>query len=171
MVVIADASPLNYLVLINQIGLLPRLFSEVFVPDAVLEELSRPEAPQAVAQWVASSPVWVRPVPNESLLAGYTETLGAGETAAILFAERMRPDVLLVIDDAKGRRAARARHIPIVGILGILERAATQDWISLPTAIDALQNTNFRINPGLIAELLQRDRSRKATGKLPKETR
>jgi len=35
MVVIADASPLNYLVLIDQIELLPRLFREVFVPDAV----------------------------------------------------------------------------------------------------------------------------------------
>ena len=38
MVVIADASPLNYLVLVEQIDLLHRSFGEVLVPDAVIED-------------------------------------------------------------------------------------------------------------------------------------
>jgi predicted nucleic acid-binding protein len=88
MVVIADASPLNYLVLISQIELLQRLFTEVFVPDAVLEELARPQAPSAVANWVASRPDWVRLVENQPLASGGDlEKLGMGERAAISFAE------------------------------------------------------------------------------------
>jgi predicted nucleic acid-binding protein len=46
MVVIADASPLNYLVLIEQIDLLHRSFGEVLIPDAVIDELSRSETPR-----------------------------------------------------------------------------------------------------------------------------
>src|SRR5437016_334241 len=138
MVVIADASPLNYLVLINQIELLHRLFTEVFVPDAVLEELNRPETPPEVVRWMESRPAWIRRVIDRSLRRdAVLDKLGMGERAAICFAETARPDVLLVIDDADGRRVARQRHIPVIGILGILETSAAQGWIRLP---DALQD-------------------------------
>jgi predicted nucleic acid-binding protein len=167
MVVIADTSPLNYLVLINQIELLPRLFGEVFVPDAVLGELSRSEAPAPVARWVANLPGWIRHVANQPLHSDpLLDTLGMGERAAISFAETLRPDVLLVIDEAKGRRAAIQRRIPVVGILGILEVASAQGWISLPTVLAELQRTTFWVAPDLVELLLERDRSRKASGKV-----
>lgn len=38
--VIADTSPINYLVIIQQIAILPELYQEMIVPGAVLEELS-----------------------------------------------------------------------------------------------------------------------------------
>jgi predicted nucleic acid-binding protein len=85
-----------------------------------------------------------------------------GERAAISFAETLRPDVLLVIDEAKGRRAATQRRIPVVGILGILEVASAQSWISLPTVLAELQRTTFWVAPELIESLLEQDRRRKA---------
>jgi predicted nucleic acid-binding protein len=42
MIVVADSSPLHYLILIEQVGLLRQLYSEVVTPEAVLAELSRP---------------------------------------------------------------------------------------------------------------------------------
>jgi predicted nucleic acid-binding protein len=45
MIVVADASPLNYLVLIEQIGLLPTLYGSVLIPEAVHRELQRPGTP------------------------------------------------------------------------------------------------------------------------------
>jgi predicted nucleic acid-binding protein len=77
--------------------------------------------------------------------------------------------VLLVIDEAKGRRAAIERQIPVVGILGILEVASAQSWVSLPVVLADLQRTNFRVAPDLIESLLERDSRRKAIT-LPKET-
>jgi predicted nucleic acid-binding protein len=166
MVVIADASPLNYLVLIDQIELLPQLFTEVFVPDAVLEELNSPETPPEVVQWVESSPAWVRRVRDRSLRSDpVLDTLGMGEKAAIIFAETARPDVLLVIDDAEGRRVARQRQIPVIGILGILETSAAQDLVSLPDALSHLMRTNFRMTPELTKAVLERDRIRRASSK------
>jgi predicted nucleic acid-binding protein len=42
MIVIADSTPLNYLILIHQVDLLPQLFDRVLIPPAVFEELPAP---------------------------------------------------------------------------------------------------------------------------------
>jgi predicted nucleic acid-binding protein len=47
MLVIADTSPLHYLVLIEHTAILPTLFGHVLVPRAVVEELQRPRTPAA----------------------------------------------------------------------------------------------------------------------------
>lgn len=46
--IVADTSPLFYLLSIGHIDLLPQLFGRVFVPDAVHKELSHPAAPTLV---------------------------------------------------------------------------------------------------------------------------
>jgi predicted nucleic acid-binding protein len=43
-IVVADTSPLFYLLSIDHIDLLPQLFGTVFVPDAVHMELCHPAA-------------------------------------------------------------------------------------------------------------------------------
>jgi len=44
MIVIADTTPLNYLVLIDQVQILPQLYGRVLIPLAVWEEFQRPES-------------------------------------------------------------------------------------------------------------------------------
>ena len=41
MIVVADTSPLNYLVLIGQIDVLKHLYGQVLIPPAVLAELTK----------------------------------------------------------------------------------------------------------------------------------
>ena len=48
MIVIADSTPLNYLILIHQVDLLPQLFDRVLIPPAVFEELQHRETPDLV---------------------------------------------------------------------------------------------------------------------------
>ncbi len=52
--VVADTSPVFYLLSIGHIDLLPRLFGKIFVPDAVHKELCHPAAPTLVREWVAA---------------------------------------------------------------------------------------------------------------------
>jgi predicted nucleic acid-binding protein len=59
MIVIADASPLNYLVLIGEAEILKRLYGRVLLPEAVWRELQHPETPAIVARWIARRPVWL----------------------------------------------------------------------------------------------------------------
>jgi predicted nucleic acid-binding protein len=54
--VVADTSPIFYLLSIGYIDLLPRLFGELLVPDAVHKELCHPAAPPLVRDWAAGLP-------------------------------------------------------------------------------------------------------------------
>jgi len=59
MLVVADTSPLRYLVVIQAIEILPLLYERVVVPQAVLAELQHPRSPREVRTWLATSPAWV----------------------------------------------------------------------------------------------------------------
>jgi predicted nucleic acid-binding protein len=48
MIVVADTTPINYLILIGEIEVLPELYGQVIIPHAVCEELLRSRAPGAV---------------------------------------------------------------------------------------------------------------------------
>jgi len=54
-VVIADTSPINYLILIGAIEILPRMYGRVTIPDVVLRELTDQEAPKEVSTWAKRS--------------------------------------------------------------------------------------------------------------------
>jgi predicted nucleic acid-binding protein len=61
--VLADTSPVFYLLTIGQIDLLPRLFGKVIIPDAVYQELCHPAAPPVLLEWVAELPPWIEVMP------------------------------------------------------------------------------------------------------------
>jgi predicted nucleic acid-binding protein len=67
-VVVADTSPLNYLILIHCEHILPALYISVFVPTAVVEELDHPRTVPVVRDWLAQVPSWlvVRNVASEA---------------------------------------------------------------------------------------------------------
>jgi hypothetical protein len=54
--VIADTGPVNYLVLIGEIDLPPRMFEKIALPLAVQAELADPPAPLPVRRWIATPP-------------------------------------------------------------------------------------------------------------------
>ena len=61
--IVADTTPLNYLVLIEAVDILPRVYGRVLVPPAVKAELSDPKTPIMVSRWIAQSPSWLYVVP------------------------------------------------------------------------------------------------------------
>jgi predicted nucleic acid-binding protein len=155
MIVIADATPLNYLVLIRHVEILHQIFGHVVVPSAVVEELQRSRTPELVRVWMDAPPPWleIRAVPS-ALIAGL-EHLGAGERAAILLAEEIRAD-WLIMDDREGRQEAARRHIPVIGTLRVIDEAAHRHLIDLPEAIARLKETTFHISPILLRWLMDR---------------
>jgi predicted nucleic acid-binding protein len=160
MIVISDTSPLNYLVLIDEIELLPKLFGTVIIPQSVLSELRRTEAPNKVKIWLATNPTWLE-IRNATVIDS-TITLGTGESEAISLAKEINADVVL-IDDKKARLAAIERGLNVAGTLNILELAAIKHLLDLSDAFDKLQKTNFRVAQVLIDEALERERNRKET--------
>lgn len=114
MIVVADTSPLNYLVVTGYDHLLPKLFGTILVPVAVFEELNDPNSPEQVRQWIGNLPEWLRVQPVIGFVSAIGN-LGRGETEGIALAEALRADLLL-IDDAEAREEAERRSLTVTGI-------------------------------------------------------
>jgi predicted nucleic acid-binding protein len=111
MIVVADSSPLRYLVLLDAAHVLQHLFGRVVVPDAVASELSSVGAPTPVREWIAKPPTWLDIVTvSDDEIAAVTDEIDLGERAAIALATQLSAEVLL-IDDAAGREEARRRRL------------------------------------------------------------
>jgi predicted nucleic acid-binding protein len=156
-VVAADTSPVNYLILIDCIDLLQRLYVRILIPVEVLNELAATGAPPEVAAWLRNRPAWleVRTTPvDPSVQFTTVETeLDAGELAAIRLA-LSEPESLLLIDEATGRSVASQLGVANTGTLGVLLAGAKEGLVDLPAALDRLQKTNFRISQALINKIL-----------------
>jgi predicted nucleic acid-binding protein len=154
MIVVADTSPINYLILIKEIDILPKMYGSVVVPQTVREELVRASAPQLVRSWVDHLPIWLEvrspvAVPDSSLAK-----LDAGERDAITLAIELHADQLIV-DDREGRREAERRGIPVIGTLGVLREAATLKLLDIRVVAERLQATSFYVAPEVLAKLLK----------------
>ena len=155
MIAVADTSPLCYLVLIDEVDLLRQLFSQVVVPSAVITELLHEDAPEAVRDWAANLPSWVSVRENPVRNTAGLEKLQVGEQAAILMAESISAELIL-LDERSARRVAAQRGLRITGTLGVLGEAAARGMVDLPAAIDRLRRTNFRCSPALMKATLDR---------------
>ena len=153
MIVVADTSPLNYLVLIGQEKLLPVLFGEIAIPNAVALELLHPRASFAVRSWMSAPPLWLTlytSVPNSHPeLSG----LDPGEREAIELAVSIGAELLL-IDEVQGRQQAINLNLKIRGTLGVLEQASRLGILDLNAASQKLMATNFRLSPAVLQQLL-----------------
>jgi len=161
MIVIADTSPLNYLVLIGEAEILKRLYGRVVIPEAVLRELQHPQIPAPVAKWIARRPAWLEIQQTTIAPDAGLRLLGEGEREAIILAQQHRPEALLLMDEGKGRREALRRNLRITGTLGVLNDAASRGWVDLPSAFERLRQTTFRASPSLLQSFLDRDRERR----------
>ena len=155
MIVIADTTPLNYLILIDEIGLLPQLFSAVLVPVAVSQELQHRKAPHAVSSWITSPPTWLTVLPVSRRLTLQNSGLHPGELEAMELAFEYHIDTVLM-DDARGRHQAQALGLTILGTVAVLENAAMLGLTDLQAAFSKLANTTFRLSPKVRADVLAR---------------
>ena len=131
MIVVSDTSPLTALLTVGEAELLPRLFTEVIIPEAVQTELRR-NHPQL--------PGWlhVATVQNLAQVGKYSQLVDAGEAEAIELAQELHADRLL-IDERKGRKLAVQEGVAVIGLLGIVLLARRKALIpSARTLIERL---------------------------------
>jgi predicted nucleic acid-binding protein len=153
MIVVADTSPLNYLVLVQYQDVLPALFGRVLAPPAVIAELRHPGAPPAVRSWASTPPPWLEV--RTPVNVDPDVKLGPGEAEAISLARELKADVVL-IDERKAFTVARECGLFVTGTLGVLAIAAEKGLVSLPEVLAALRRTSFRVSREVLDELLGR---------------
>lgn len=151
-VVVADTSPLNYLIQLDCDHVLPTLYERVFVPSAVVEELGHPRAVAAVRAWLTRAPSWLVVERVVDTVDPRLARLDPGEQQAIQLAKREHADLLLM-DERLGVRIAREQGLAVTGTLGVLLQAARRGLVDMERALIDLQATDFRCSRQVIDEV------------------
>jgi predicted nucleic acid-binding protein len=160
MITVVDTSPLNDLILIEAVEVLPRIFGQVHVPPEVMQELGASKSPEleVVRRWAASPPAWLTIRAPRQIDPSIH--LGKGGTAAISLAQELGADWIL-IDERKGTREARDRGLQVAGTI-VIEEAGVRDLIDYETMRDRLVHHNsFYVTEDVIRDSEERYRLRK----------
>lgn len=157
-IVVVDAGPLHYLVLVDCAEVLPCLFQRVLVPFAVRDELIHASAPSKVKEWILNAPSWLETARVTS--SQFVRGLHPGETEVLQLALEKKAETVLM-DDMDGRVAARRLGLVPIFTLALLELSAEKDLIDLPDAVAKLRQTSFFISNELLEAALDRDRERR----------
>jgi len=157
MTVVSNTTPLNYLVLIGRAELLNALYEKVVIPQAVFGELTSTAAPDKVRAWATSNPGWLTVEQAPNVIDSELDVIQVGERQAILLAEQIGAD-FIVLDDRKARSVAAARGLNVIGTLGILTIAAEKGLITLSDALNELKQTSFRASDRLLELLMKLNR-------------
>ncbi len=154
---VANAGPLIHLSWIDRLDLLPALFTDVLVPQAVQDEVLRAEASVrglvALREAFAAGWLEVRAVADRAAVAALQTDLDRGESEAIVLMREAGADLLL-LDDRRARAAAERQGLPLTGTLGILRLARERGLIpaALPL-LDELRQHGFRIGADLVEQI------------------
>ena len=144
--VISNSSPLQYLYQADVLDLLPALFGQVCVPEAVVAELEEGRRRSVSLPTLAElSWLQVRTVRNRTLLPLVTH-LGDGEKEVLALGRELS-DALLLLDDRDARRHAHALELEISGTLGVLLLAKERGILdAVRPVLDRLQALRFRLD-------------------------
>ncbi len=125
---ISNTSPLLYLYRIGGIEWLPRLFDEVWTPEAVKNEL-RAGRRKGYDVPNPDDYSWLNVVnPKSTPSEWLVLDLGIGEIAAMALALE-NPDRVVLLDDMLARRTAQAAGLQVLGTLKVLLEAKSHGII------------------------------------------
>jgi predicted nucleic acid-binding protein len=144
--IITNTSPLVYLYRAGIIEWLPKLFSDIWTPQAVVRELQEGlrlgyDVPEATNySWLQL--VEPRTIPSEWL----TLDLGAGELAVMALALE-NPSRIVLLDDALARRVAQAAGLTVWGTLKVLLEGKSQGFAAhVAPLLDELEDSGMWIS-------------------------
>lgn len=154
MIVIADSSFLIGLSKIRKTLLLYKLFHTVHIPQSVHKEVV--EAGKEGSLEISGTDYIVKkPIQDTTLLSFFDHSLGEGEKEVILLGKEMGADLLL-LDDMKARKIARAVGFTVLGLLGFLVLAKKKGLLpEIRPLVTELKQKGFYIADRLVQSILE----------------
>jgi len=144
-VIVSDSSCLILFYKIGEFDLLKKVFGKIHITKTVQKEFNQP-----IPDWIEIDE------PTTNLHQGLSSYLDEGEATAISLASEHESS-LLIIDEIKGRKAAKEMGISVTGSLGVLIAAKKKGHIkAVKPLIEKIQKTNFRISKELIERVLDK---------------
>lgn len=153
--VIINSSPLIVLFKSQQAELLPQLFSNILVPEAVWNEITT-GGQNDIASQLLPNASWAQPVEvGEIASVVATWDLGSGESEVLSLSLKI-PDCAAIVDDRAARRCAQALGIVTLGTGGVLVLAKRRGLISsVSSRIQSLRDAGLWLSDDLVNLLKQ----------------
>ncbi len=144
-IVIADTSCLIVLTKVNALPVLESLYGQIYITEEVATEFG-----ESLPEWIK-----VEKVKDKRYYQILSAMLDPGEASSIALALEMK-NVLLIVDEFKGRREARRLGIEITGTLGVLVKAKQKGLIKeLRPMLNQLNLAGFWISEVIAKEMLK----------------
>ena len=147
--IISDTSSLIILSKLERLALLDHLFDKVLIPKRVAKELQAKE--DSVYKTIISQELFkIVGCEDTALLALLDDILDYGESEALVLAKER--ELILLIDEKKGRKIAKDMGIKIIGFLGVLLLNYRHDMLKKNEIKDILYQTDqlgFRLSDRL----------------------
>lgn len=158
--VVINASPLITLFASQQDYLLPELFDEIYIPDAVWNEVVVAGNGDRAAQKIPSID-WLIKLPSVTVdLDIQRWNLGAGESEVMHHSRKLETD-RAIVDDLAARRCCKSLEIRSLGTCGILVVAKRRGLISnLESAIQKLRDAGLWLSDSLVVSLIDQANTR-----------
>ena len=151
--IVSDTGPLAVLFKARLLFILKEVHEEVLVPEAVARELRR--KPEGTI--IFSDNPWINAteVKNTELVKALMLVVDEGEAEAIALA--LHSGARILIDEKRGRNAARKLVLEIRGTLGLFVEAKKKGTIgSVKECIGELLETGYYLDAELIEEVLRK---------------
>ncbi len=159
MKIVSNATPLIALAKIDKIDLLRELFEEIYIPDAVYEDVvTRGHGRRGTDE--VKNAKWIKreSVKNKMMVALLLAELDKGEAEVLVLAGEIGADKI-IIDEKKGRNAAELAGLKIIGTVGILLLAKRQKRIrNVKELLDKLRDEDFRLSSYVYEQTLLKAR-------------
>ena len=152
--VVSNTTPIISLLKLNQLELLQKFYSEVYIPSAVYEEIEVGKSKEFYKDLSKIS--WINIIEIQDKQAvKYFLDLDLGEAEAIVLATEIEADLIL-LDEKLGRFHAKHANLKVTGTIGVLLRAKTEGYIKkLGPLLAELTTKGVWISEKLKTEILK----------------
>ena len=147
--IVSDTGPLITLCIIDKLNILYELYNDIYIPNAVYQELNSETHPNEIEMIDGCDFIHVKDVIDSekvSELVNSDLNLHLGESEAIILTEEINSNTkFLIVDDKDARNYAETRGINTIGAIGIMASAIKEGLLSseeLESCIDIMRKSH-----------------------------
>lgn len=133
--IIVNSTPLIVLSNINHLDILQKLYSDIYIPQAVFDEVTAKN--DSACQQIKNNLNWIHicAIKNQSMKRMYQAKLHDGEVEVMILAHENQNKDIIIIDDGAAKKTAKFLGLQVTGTLGVILKAKKENIISNVSSI------------------------------------
>lgn len=145
--IIVNSTPLIVLSNINHLDILQKLYSDIYIPQAVYDEVTAKN--DSACQQIKNNFNWIHicNIQDQTKKRMYQAKLHDGEVEVMILAQENQNNDTVIIDDNAAKKTAKFLGLKVTGTLGILLKAKKSNIIpNVFTVMNQLIQNGFYIS-------------------------